>query len=300
MPWAAAALGCVRWVPLSPWVRARGPAQQAVACLDCRKGLNREQSRGTSTARYRRSPGMSLQPATRRPGSRPFPTTRPAWAARRRRGPLCRLRALRSPERRSTRPPATGPPTGRLQRRPPTTPRPTATRRGAPPYGPPSYGPPSGPPSYGAPGQPPPQKSRKALWIVLGIVGGVLLLVAAGAAPPSWSAWWAEPPTRPGARGRIHEADHRRRGQHRLREVPGPGPHAEDFPGGVRRRGAEPGAGRQLQTYFSSLKVSSNNGANAADVAGSIDCATKQVELAYRFEGRDELKMVNIRLRPER
>ena len=51
---------------------------------------------------------------------------------------------------------------------------------------------------------------------------------------------------------------------------------------------------------FSSLNVSSSNGTNAADVAGSIDCDTKRVELAYRFEGRDELKMVNIRLRPQR
>ena len=51
---------------------------------------------------------------------------------------------------------------------------------------------------------------------------------------------------------------------------------------------------------YSSLNVSTDNGANSADVAGSIDCATKHVELAYRFEGRDELKMVNIRLRPQR
>ena len=47
---------------------------------------------------------------------------------------------------------------------------------------------------------------------------------------------------------------------------------------------------------FSSLNVSSDNGSNAADVAGTIDCDTKNVDLAYRFEGRDELKMVNIRL----
>ena len=41
---------------------------------------------------------------------------------------------------------------------------------------------------------------------------------------------------------------------------------------------------------FSTLNVSSNNGSNAADVAGTIDCDTKSVELAYRFEGHDELK----------
>jgi hypothetical protein len=45
--------------------------------------------------------------------------------------------------------------------------------------------------------------------------------------------------------------------------------------------------------------VSTENGVKAADVAGVITCDGKEVDLAYRFEGTDELKMTNIKLRPK-
>jgi len=33
-------------------------------------------------------------------------------------------------------------------------------------------------------------------------------------------------------------------------------------------------------------------------VVGQISCTGKKVDLAYKFEGRDQLRMVNIKLRP--
>jgi hypothetical protein len=50
---------------------------------------------------------------------------------------------------------------------------------------------------------------------------------------------------------------------------------------------------------YNDLKVSSENGINAADIAGVITCEGQQVDLAYRFEGKDDLKMTNIKLRPK-
>jgi phosphopantothenate synthetase len=51
---------------------------------------------------------------------------------------------------------------------------------------------------------------------------------------------------------------------------------------------------------YNDVKVSSKNGANSADIAGLITCdGDRKIELSYRFEGRDELKLVNLRLRPQ-
>jgi hypothetical protein len=51
---------------------------------------------------------------------------------------------------------------------------------------------------------------------------------------------------------------------------------------------------------YDNLKVSSDNGTNSADVTGLIACnGDKKIDLAYRFEGRDELKMINIKLKPK-
>lgn len=54
------------------------------------------------------------------------------------------------------------------------------------------------------------------------------------------------------------------------------------------------------KTAYDNLKVSSDNGTNAADVTGHISCnGDKNIDLAYRFEGRDELRMMDIKLKPK-
>jgi hypothetical protein len=149
------------------------------------------------------------------------------------------------------------------------------------------------------PGQPPPKKSRKALWIVLGIVGGVLLLAAAGAAilvslvggATNQARGLSDEFTKLIIAGDVNNAYENYLDPALMQKL-----SREEFAAGVQSLGLD---GTCKPTY-SSVKVNSSNGANAADIAGFIECATKRVELVYRFEGRDELKMVNIRLRPER
>ena len=176
---------------------------------------------------------------------------------------------------------------------PPSNPPPA---NGAPPY----YGGPGQPPPYyGGPGQPPPKKSRKAVWIVLGIVGGVLLLVAAGVVilisvvggATNQARGIADDFTKLIIAGEASTAYEKYLDPALMQKI-----SPEEFAAGVESLELD----GSCKPNFSSLNVSSNNGSNAADVAGSIDCDTKRVELAYRFEGRDELKMVNIRLRPQR
>ncbi|WP_244208363.1 hypothetical protein [Arthrobacter oryzae] len=69
----------------------------------------------------------------------------------------------------------------------------------------------------------------------------------------------------------------------------------EEFTLGVQGLGLD----GSCKPIYSSVNVRSKDGSNSADVAGSIDCDTKRVELVYRFEGLQELKMVSIRLRPQ-
>ena len=165
---------------------------------------------------------------------------------------------------------------------------------GAPPY----YGS-QPPPYYGSPGQPPPKKSRKALWIVLGIVGGVLLLVAAGVVillnvvggATNQARGLADDFTKQIIAGDVNGAYEKYLDPALMEKI-----SREEFAAGVQSLELD----GSCKPNFSSLNVSTDNGANAADVEGSIDCDTKHVELAYRFEGHDELKMVNIRLRPQR
>ena len=69
----------------------------------------------------------------------------------------------------------------------------------------------------------------------------------------------------------------------------------EDFIAGVESLEMD----ETCEPAYNDLKVSSENGNNAADIAGVITCDGGQVDLAYRFEGTDELKMTNIKLRPK-
>ncbi len=191
--------------------------------------------------------------------------------------------------------PSSGPPGNGA---PPNYPPPNypSPGNGAPPY----YGGPGQPPPYyGGPGQTPPKKSRKALWIVLGIVGGVLVLVAAGVVillnvvggATNQARGLADEFTKQIIAGDVNGAYEKYLDPALMEKI-----SREEFAAGVQSLELD----ASCKPNYSSLNVSTDNGANSADVAGSIDCDTKHVELAYRFEGRDELKMVNIRLRPQR
>jgi hypothetical protein len=137
------------------------------------------------------------------------------------------------------------------------------------------------------------------LWIVLGIVGGVLLLVAAGVVillnlvggATNQARGIADDFTKLIIAGDVNGAYEKYLDPALMEKI-----SREEFAAGVQSLELD----GSCKPNYSSLNVSSENGANAADVEGSIDCATKHVDLVYRFEGRDELKMVNIRLRPQR
>ena len=137
------------------------------------------------------------------------------------------------------------------------------------------------------------------LWIVLGVVGGVLLLAAAGVAilvsvvggATNHARGLSDEFTNLIIAGDVNNAYENYLDPGLMQKL-----SREEFAAGVQSLGLD---GSCKPTY-STVKVNSSNGTNSADIAGFIECSTKRVELVYRFEGRDELKMVNIRLRPER
>lgn len=155
-------------------------------------------------------------------------------------------------------------------------------------------GPPPPPPGTGPQ---PPQRRRRPLLLVLAIVGGVLLMVAIGVVVLVNVVGGATGQAKgladdfnnliiAGDDGTAYEKHLDPALRNKLSK--------EDFTAGIR--GLE--LNGSCKPNYTELRVSSSNGANEADVAGSLDCDGKRVDLAYRFEGTDDLKMVNIRLRP--
>ncbi|XJN62267.1 hypothetical protein ACHMXB_03075 [Arthrobacter sp. UC242_113] len=69
----------------------------------------------------------------------------------------------------------------------------------------------------------------------------------------------------------------------------------EEFASGVKSLQLDP----SCTTAYDDLKVSTQDGNNIADVAGLIKCQGKDIEMVYRFAGKDELKLVTIKLRPK-
>lgn len=182
--------------------------------------------------------------------------------------------------------------------------------------GQPSGGPPSGAPNgqqpygrqfrsrqplppapFGLPGQPP-ARSRTGLWIVVGIVGGVLLLVVVGVllilnlvvGATRNASDLADGFTRLVIAGETDKAYNDFMDPALKEQLT-----KEDFASGVESLKLDP----SCSTAYDDLKVSTENETNIADVTGLINCEGRDIELVYRFAGKDELKMVNIRLKPK-
>jgi hypothetical protein len=163
-------------------------------------------------------------------------------------------------------------------------------------YAVPGQNPAPGP--FGLPGQRPPATSRRKLWIILGAIGGVLLLVIVGAViifnmvggASNKAKGLAENFTNLVIAGESSKAYDDYLDPELQKQLT-----KEEFIDGVESLKMD----GSCKPAYDELKVSSENGTNAADVAGLITCDGKEVELAYRFEGKDELKMINIKLKPK-
>lgn len=169
---------------------------------------------------------------------------------------------------------------------------------GHPQYAGSPYGAPAVPGPYGAPGQQPPARNRRKLWIILGIVGGVVLLAVVGVVllvnlvggATAKAKGLADDFTQlviAGDTDAAYDDFLDPALQDKLSK--------EEFAAGVQSLELD----GTCKPSYNDLKVSTENGNNAADVAGVISCDGKEVDLAYRFDGSKDMKMINIKLRPK-
>jgi hypothetical protein len=174
------------------------------------------------------------------------------------------------------------------------------TQYGQPQYGQPQYAQPqpeqpgSGP--FGLPGEPP-AKSRRKLWIILASIGGVLLLVILGfiiLVNVAGSATNQAKGLADGFTKLVIAGDSSKAYDDYLDPALQEQLSKESFIAGVESLGMDD----TCEPAYNDLQVATENGIKSADVAGLITCDGKNVDLAYRFEGTDELKMTNIKLRP--
>jgi hypothetical protein len=151
---------------------------------------------------------------------------------------------------------------------------------------------------FGLPGHQPPARNRKKLWIILGSIAGVLLLVVVGIVILVNVAGSATNHARGLADGftkLVIAGENSKAYDDYLDPALQEQLSKEAFISGVQSLEMND----SCKPSYNDLKVSNENGVKAADVAGVITCDGKQVDLAYRFEGTDELKMTNIKLRPK-
>ncbi|MEE2521772.1 hypothetical protein V1639_02250 [Pseudarthrobacter sp. J75] len=163
-------------------------------------------------------------------------------------------------------------------------------------YTPPPYGQNAPPAPFGLPGQPPRTKSRKGLYIVLGIVAagvvlvvaGIIVLVSLAGSATSQAKGVAEDFTDLVIAGESDKAyDYLDPAlQEQLSQ--------EDFVAGVASLNMDD----TCKPEYRNVTAATENGRKSADVAGLITCADTTVELEYRFEGTEDLKMINIKLKP--
>ncbi|WP_165478275.1 hypothetical protein [Arthrobacter sp. S39] len=153
------------------------------------------------------------------------------------------------------------------------------------------------PSPFGLPGQPP-AKDRKKLWIILGIAGGVVLLAVVGMIVLFNVFGGATNQARGLADGftkLVIAGDSSKAYDDYLDPALQEQLSKEDFLAGVESLKMND----TCKPAYNDVKAASDNGVNSADIAGVITCDGQQIDLAYRFEGTDDLKMTNIKLRPK-
>ncbi|WP_411376001.1 hypothetical protein ACLH0K_06560 [Arthrobacter sp. MPF02] len=153
----------------------------------------------------------------------------------------------------------------------------------------------SGP--LGLPGEEPPAKRRPKLWIVLTAIGGVLLLVVLGVVilvNVAGSATTQAKGLADGFTRLVIAGDSSKAYDDYLDPALQEQLSKETFIAGIQSLELDEGC----EPAYNDLQVATENGVKSADIAGLITCDGKNVDLAYRFEGTNELKMTNIKLRP--
>jgi hypothetical protein len=158
--------------------------------------------------------------------------------------------------------------------------------------------PPAGGP-FGLPGEQPPARGRRRLWTILGVAGGVLLLVILGvvilvnvvAGPANHARSLADDFTKLVIAGDTSTAYDNYLDPALKEQV-----SKEAFIAGIRTLEMD----TSCKPTYNEVEASTENGTKAADVVGLIACnGGKNIDLVYRFEGTDELKMINIKIKPK-
>ncbi|MFP5312155.1 MAG: hypothetical protein ACLGH7_07065 [Actinomycetes bacterium] len=156
---------------------------------------------------------------------------------------------------------------------------------------------PGQPAPFGLPGEPPRGRGRRKLWIILGSIGGVLLLVIIGVvilvnvvgSATNQARGLADDFTTKVIDGDVSAAYDEYLDPALQQQL-----SKEAFISGVKSLELD----SSCRPAYNNLKVATENGTKSAEVVGQINCTGKKVDLAYRFEGHNQLLMTNIKLRP--
>lgn len=144
---------------------------------------------------------------------------------------------------------------------------------------------------------PPPAGSKKALWIVLGSVGVVLLLIAAGVvllvnvvgATTNQAKDVADDFTRLMVSGEADNAYDKYLDSSFRQEV-----SKEDFIAGHKELELD----ASCEPTYSGVESYKEDGTKFAEVWGVLICDDKDLEFEYFFEGRDQLKVTEVWIEP--
>ena len=163
-------------------------------------------------------------------------------------------------------------------------------------YGAPGQYSPEGP--FGLPGEPPARNHRK-LGTILGVVAGVLLLVIIGVVilvnvvngATNHARGLAEEFTKLVIAGESSAAYDNYLDPALQDQVT-----KEAFIAGIKTLAMD----NTCKPAYNDVTAGTENGIKSADIAGLITCdGDKKIDLVYRFQGTDDLKMINIKLKPQ-